>query len=71
MVKEQNKNLIVDAVITWVDGNDKIWQQKLNEHAEVKIDFKKKEQSVRYNSIGEIQIAIKSILKFHALRCRN
>ena len=64
MSKEKNKNIIVDAVITWVDGNDKIWQKKLNEHAEVKIDFKSKEQSVRYNSIGEIQIALKSIIKF-------
>ena len=62
MLKE--KNITVDAVITWVDGNDKIWQEKLNKFAEVKIDFKSKEQSVRYNSIGEIDIAIKSIIKF-------
>jgi len=64
MPKDRNNKITVDAVITWVDGNDEIWQEKLNEHAEVKIDFKNKEQSVRYNSIGEIQIAIKSIIKF-------
>ncbi len=64
MLKEKNENTIVDAVVTWVDGNDKIWQEKLNKYTEVKIDFKSKEQSVRYNSIGEIDIAIKSIIKF-------
>ena len=64
MLKNQNKDILVDAVITWVDGNDKAWQEKLNQYAEVKIDFESKEQSVRYNSIGEIQIAIKSIIKF-------
>lgn len=54
----------VDAVITWVDGNDKNWQEKFNKYAETKIDFNKKKESVRYNSIGEINIAIKSIIKY-------
>ena len=62
-VSSKNK-IIVDAVITWVDGNDLNWQKKLNQHAEVKIDFASKAQSIRYNSIGEIDIAIKSIIKF-------
>lgn len=53
----------VDAVITWVDGNDVNWQEKINIYAETKIDFNKKKESVRYNSIGEINIAIKSIIK--------
>jgi len=61
---KENDDLIVDAVITWVNGNDKVWQEKLNKYAEVKIDFRIKEQSVRYNSIGEIDIALKSIIKF-------
>jgi len=54
----------VDAVITWVDGNDKNWQNKFNIYSETKIDFNKKKESVRYNSIGEINIAIKSIIKY-------
>ncbi|WP_140486831.1 Stealth CR1 domain-containing protein [Flavobacterium sp. GSA192] len=54
----------VDAVITWVNGNDKNWQEKLNIYTETKIDFNKKKESVRYNSIGEINIAIKSIIKY-------
>ena len=64
MPTNRNDDLVVDAVITWVDGNDTVWQKKLNEYADVKIDFKIKEQSVRFNSVGEIDIAIKSIIKF-------
>ena len=64
MATKKNNGISVDAVIMWVDGNDKVWQEKLNKYAEVKVDFSKKEQSVRFNSIGEIQIAIKSIIKF-------
>ena len=60
----------VDAVITWVDGNDTNWQDKLNIHSETKIDLNKKKESVRYNSIGEINIAIKSIIK-HASFVKN
>lgn len=63
-MKEKNHNIQLDAVITWVDGNDKKWQEKINQHLEVKIDFSKKKESVRFNSIGEINIAIKSIIKY-------
>ncbi len=54
----------VDAVITWVDGNDKVWQNKINSYKKPPIDFNKKRESVRYNSIGEIDITIQSIIKF-------
>lgn len=54
----------IDAVITWVDGNDVEWQKKINNYLEVKKDFTNKKNLVRYNSIGEIDITIKSILKF-------
>lgn len=54
----------IDAVITWVDGSDKQWQENINKYREVKINFDQKKESVRYNSIGEIDIAIKSIIKF-------
>lgn len=54
----------IDAVITWVDGSDKQWQEKINKYSKTKIDFNKKKQSLRYNSIGEIDIAIKSIIKY-------
>lgn len=61
---ENTSDIQIDAVITWVNGNDKKWQEKINEYKEVKIDFNKKKESVRYNSIGEIDIAIKSIIKY-------
>jgi len=54
----------VDAVITWVDGNDKNWQEKINTYSETKINFSSEKYLKRYNSIGEIDIAIKSIIKF-------
>lgn len=56
--------MTIDAVITWVDGNDPVWQEKLNHHAEKKIDFSKKKESVRFNSIGEINIAVTSIIQY-------
>ncbi len=64
MPTDKNNEIDVDAVIMWVDGNDKVWQEKINKYAQVKIDFSKKEESIRFNSIGEIQIAVKSIIKF-------
>ena len=32
------KNIQVDAVITWVDGNDKNWQKKINTYSNSKIN---------------------------------
>jgi len=64
MPKNELNDSAIDVVIMWVDGNDKNWQQKINKYSETTIDFNDKEQSVRYNSIGEIDIAIKSIIKY-------
>jgi hypothetical protein len=61
---EPLENIQVDAVITWVNGNDKIWQKKINDYSESKINFSSKNHLKRYNSIGEIDMAIKSIIKF-------
>ncbi len=60
----EDNQLTIDAVITWVDGNDTVWQEKINSYRDLKIDFTSKEQMVRFNSIGEIDIAITSIIKF-------
>lgn len=64
MSTENELELKIDAVIAWVDGNDLNWQKKINKYLKVKKDFSKKKNLVRYNSIGEIDITIKSILKF-------
>jgi hypothetical protein len=58
------QNFQMDAVIPWVNGNDIVWQKKLNEHSTIKIDFNKEKESERFNSIGEIDMAIKSIIKY-------
>jgi len=63
-MSESKTNIQVDAVITWVDGNDKIWQEKINTYSEKKINFSSEKHKRRYNSIGEIDIAITSIIKF-------
>lgn len=63
-MREKISNIEIDAVITWVNGSDKKWQEKINKYSKIKIDFKKKKNSIRYNSIGEIDIVIKSILKY-------
>ncbi|MBP8158055.1 MAG: Stealth CR1 domain-containing protein, partial [Flavobacterium sp.] len=62
-VEIKNTNAI-DAVITWVDGSDAVWRDKINTHLEKKIDWDNKISSKRYNSIDEIDLAIESIIKF-------
>ncbi len=64
LMTEPLKNIPVDAVITWVNGNDKNWQEKINKYSETKINFSSENHLKRYNSIGEIDLAIKSIIKF-------
>lgn len=62
-VNSSHTSFPVDAVITWVDGNDEKWQEKINKYAPKKIDWSNKRETIRYNSIDEIDIAIKSIVK--------
>ncbi|HOD11100.1 MAG TPA: Stealth CR1 domain-containing protein, partial [Flavobacterium sp.] len=57
-------NFEIDAVITWVDGSDDVWRNKINTHLEKKIDWNNKVSSKRYNSIDEIELTIESIIKF-------
>lgn len=65
-----SQNILIDAVIPWVNGNDLIWQKKINQHLTTKIDFNVKDESKRYNSIGELNFAIKFIIK-HAPFLKN
>lgn len=60
----QGKNNLIDAVITWVDSSDVVWQKKINQYLENKIDWSNKKEATRYNSINEVEIAIVSIIKF-------
>jgi len=57
-------NLPFDAVVYWVDGSDELWQKKFNQFSPVKLDFNDEEFAIRYGSVNEIDIAIRSIIKF-------
>lgn len=63
MQMESNLDYPIDAVITWVDGNDDHWRKKINEHSTVKLNWTDKKETIRYNSINEIEMAILSIIK--------
>lgn len=63
-LSSSNKDFPIDAVVTWVDGNDLVHQEKLNRYL-VQIGRKPRSASrARFNSIGEIDYCIKSLLKF-------
>lgn len=63
-MEESISNINIDAVIPWVNGNDTNWQNKINQYAAVKIHFDNKKEMTRFNSIGEINFSIKSIIKY-------
>ncbi|WP_435254782.1 Stealth CR1 domain-containing protein [Tenacibaculum sp. A30] len=53
----------IDVVMLWVDSSDELWRNKINQYLEKKIDWENKEESTRYNSINEIEISIRSVIK--------
>lgn len=54
----------VDAVITWVDGDDPVHQDKLNRHL-AQLGYQPRSASkTRFSSVGEIDYCIRSLLKF-------
>ena len=58
------KNLKVDAVITWVDGNDIEHRGKMSKHLKNKKSLNIKPVRMRFDQVGEIEFAVKSILKY-------
>lgn len=58
-------NQPVDAVITWVDGNDPKHEKKLTDQLE-RLGIKRPPEAARsrYNQSGEIEFCVKSILYF-------
>ena len=58
------KNLKVDAVITWVDGNDIEHRGKMSKHLKNKKSLNNKPVRMRFDQVGEIEFAVKSILKY-------
>ena len=61
---ESHNSLIVDAVITWVDGNDPGHREKMSQYIEDKNSLSNKSVRMRYDQVDEIEFAVKSILKY-------
>jgi hypothetical protein len=49
-----NEDFIVDAVITWVDGNDPKHRVKMSQYIEDKNSLSNKSVRMRYDQINEI-----------------
>lgn len=54
----------VDVVITWVDGDDPVHRDKLNAYLQVLGQKPRAAAPTRFRSVGEIDICIRSLLKF-------
>ena len=59
-----NKNFEVDAVITWVDGNDQKHREKMSKYIKNKNSLNNKSVRMRYDQVNEIEFSVKSILKY-------
>lgn len=54
----------VDAVITWVDGNDVNHQKKMLNYLDNKKSINRKAIRTRYDQVNEIEFSVKSILRY-------
>ncbi len=62
MLAEENP---IDAVITWVDGNEKGYREKLHSHLfALDMERPKSASESRYNQCGEINYCVASLLRF-------
>ena len=57
-------DLIVDAVITWVDGSEPKHREKMSKYLEDKNSLNSRTVRMRYDQIDEIEFSVKSILKY-------
>ena len=61
---QNNEDFKVDAVITWVDGNDTKHRDKISKYIENKSLLNNKSVRMRYDQVNEIEFSVKSILKY-------
>lgn len=56
----------IDAVLTWVDGNDPVWRRRKNEYLKgtSAASFDDIAGDTRYASIGEVRYCVSSLLRF-------
>jgi|TARA_R100000789_G_scaffold70785_1_gene66519 hypothetical protein len=60
----RNKDFHVDAVITWVNGNDPKHKTKMQHYLDNKNIINNKSLRMRFDQVNEIEFAVKSILKY-------
>ncbi len=59
------ENIVVDAVITWVNGNDPVHKKKIENYLKNNTtSFDKKSIKMRFGQVNEIEFTVKSILKY-------
>ncbi|WP_299014232.1 stealth family protein [uncultured Polaribacter sp.] len=56
--------LLIDAVITWVDGKEPKHKDKIQKYLKDKTVLNSKELTNRFNQVNEIEYCVKSILKY-------
>ena len=57
-------NFPIDAVILWVDGNDKVHRDKMLPFIKDKSKINSKKFRTRFDQVNEIKFTVDSILKF-------
>lgn len=63
-MKKNSSTFSVDAVITWVDGNDNAHKSKMNQYIEDKKIINNKGFRTRFDQVEEIRYTVDSILKY-------
>ena len=64
MTKKNLDDIIIDAVILWVDGNDEKHKAKMLPYIKINKLTQSKKFRSRYEQVDEIQFTVDSILKF-------
>lgn len=64
MFTNSKNNITIDAVFTWVDGNDPNHIKKVQKYLDPAHHNNKKATNDRYNQVNEIEYAVKSIRKY-------
>lgn len=63
-VDKTENDFPIDALITWVDGNDENHQKKMLPFLSNKNSINDKKFKTRFQQVNEIEFAVKSIIKF-------
>ena len=61
---EESKEIVIDAVITWVDGNDPVHKAKMSNYLSDKSTGSNTSFRTLFDQVNEIEFCVKSILKY-------